>query len=295
MNIYIVESPLQIICAYESILQNKTDYCLYIRLTGRGRNDEQTILCAKYFDIRYKIFKFYPNKKFLHFFINMLFWFELLLKPTNNLYLGSLFSNTLKILRKINKSKKVIYLDDGAATLRAYELMKKKIMPKENLFTFFNTSGDHSLNVEVHNFTEIRKTLVNQETDFDYFIGQPYQHMLGFERADYISCLMGVASKYTQSKPLIYIPHRMEDTQYIEKFKNLKILKLDLPIELYFLKNNKGYPKKIYSCYSSALVTLHLFYPKTEVFAIHHDKSMHSELTTVYNYMERNGIQCLKF
>ena len=40
MNLYIVESPLQLLCAYEAIkIEDQNEYYLLIRQTGRGSND----------------------------------------------------------------------------------------------------------------------------------------------------------------------------------------------------------------------------------------------------------------
>ena len=137
MNLYIVESPLQVICAYESILENKEkNYDFYIRLTGRGKNDLHTICCAEFFNIRYKTFKFSPNSLKLDFILNIGLWVKFIFLKRDAVYFGSIFSKTLNFIKNIIKYNEIVYLDDGAATLKAYDLMFKKDF-KENLDNIF--------------------------------------------------------------------------------------------------------------------------------------------------------------
>lgn len=293
-DIYIVESPLQIICACESILRRKSDYDLYIRLTRKGDNDKQSLECARNLNIKYKVFTLSPERVFFDSILNFLLFIRIITAGCNGLFLGSIFSKYLKVLSFFARRKTLIYLDDGASTLRAYSLMKNNLMPKVNMFTFYNLEWFLNTKTEIHNFELLRESLSYKKSEKSYFIGQPYQNMLGFTKEEYLKAILKIVKNYSANEDLIYIPHRMENLDILKNIKGITILKIDIPIELYFLFKSKTDPKKIYSCYSSALTTLKLFYPESELYSIESEQGVHKELQAVYEYYNQLGIKSLK-
>lgn len=294
MNLYIVESPLQVICAYEAILENKhNNYKLYVRLTGRGKNDSHTIACVEYFNLEYKSFKLYPDSLQKHLFYNMFLWFYLAVQKFDFVYFGSIFSKGLKFLRKIITCKNVFYLDDGAATLRAHSLMSENKLEVEDLFTFFKIEELKNQNIIVHSFEKLKKNMTDKSYEKAYFIGQPFEHMLGYTESKYLNCVNEIAKLYSKENPLIYIPHRIENINVLSAIENIQILKLDMPIELYFVAYSKSAPLEIFSCYSSALITLKELYSDVQVVSIKCQKNIMPELNPVYSYFESINIKVI--
>ncbi|MFW1953182.1 hypothetical protein [Acinetobacter beijerinckii] len=293
MNLFIVESPLQIICAYEAILEkNEEPYLLLIRQTGRGFNDKQMKESADFFNLKYKTFKLHPDKIIIHILMNIFLWLSLSIRKFETVYLGSLYSNALKVLKVFLRGSEFFYLDDGAATLRAQIDINKGKKPSSNLYTFFQLDAIIGQKIIKHKFCNIRKTFNFRRGGESYFIGQPVEHMLGFNERDYLNCVRGIARKFSKEKPLIYIPHRVEDSRKILEIENIIILNIDTPVELYFMKNEADIPKEVYSCYSSALVSMSILFPEINIVAIKNKKIAAEDevMDSIYNYFLESGI-----
>lgn len=293
MNLFIVESPLQIICAYEAILEKDEEpYLLLIRQTGRGFNDRQMKECADSFNLKYKTFKLYPDNIIIHIIMNIFLWLGLSLRKFETIYLGSLYSKALKILKIFLRGGDFFYLDDGAATLRAQIDIKNGEKPCSNLYTFFQLEAIHGQKIINHKFCNIRKTLNFRRGNKSYFIGQPVEYMLGFDEKDYLDCVREIAKKFSKENPLIYIPHRVEDSEKILEIENIVVLNIGKPIELYFMENKVDIPAEVYSCYSSALVSMSILFPEINIVAIK-NKNLVAEdviMNSIYNYFFENGI-----
>ena len=296
MNLFIVESPLQIICAYEAILEHPEEpYFLLIRKTDRGLNDQHLIECAEFFNLKYTTFKLYPDCIKFHFIMNLFLWLKLSIIKFNKVYLGSIYSNALRTIKIILRGKELFYLDDGAATIRAQVDMSNSLLPCSNLFTFFHLNELSGQKIVHHNFSNIRKEIKVMMGKKAYFIGQPVEHMVGFTERDYIDCVKYIAQKFSKNSPLLYVPHRVEDCTKISNIENVAILKLDQPIELYFIRNEEEVPAIIYSCYSSALLSLKVLFPNLDAIAI---KPMNMDIQSegmkqVYHHFSNNKINVI--
>lgn len=296
MDLFIVESPLQLLCAFEAIKKNSgSDYKLLLRKTQRGLNDVHLINCAKFLKLEYSTFLLRTEHTKLDFLKNSFLWFKLYKNDYNTIYFGSFYSSFLRTIKKLLRNENIIYLDDGAATLRA----QKDILEKKSLcvdwFTFFNINKLDSQKVIYHNFDYLKKIVVKSNINSSYFIGQPVHVMTNFSKDDYIRCLSEVAKKFTRTTPLIYIPHRVEDTSFIKHIPNIKVLTVDLPIELFFLQSHIDQPYEIYSHYSTALITLKKIFPSTNVVAIRNkcDTENSSNITELYKYFTKDNIAIL--
>ena len=72
-----------------------------------------------------------------------------------------------------------------------------------------------------------------------------------------------------KNKNIYYFPHPRENAYSLEKrFRTIKFIKSEYPIEIYFLKMKKK-PKTIVSFNSSAVIPLKLFDKKLNIFNIY--------------------------
>ncbi|UOB52337.1 hypothetical protein [Acinetobacter junii] len=295
MNLYIVESPLQLLCAYEAISVNKNEtYQLLIRQTGRGLNDKHLISCANRLGLDYKIFVLHTTNIYIGLLRNFFLWCSLYFKKYERVYFGSVYSSALSFINNFIKKKEVIYLDDGAATLRAQFEMCNKEKNICNLFTFFNIEPLQGQNITKHNFEKIKEKNKNYINEKIYFIGQPVHAMKGFSEEDYIRCVREVANKCNEGDFLHYIPHRVEDLNKINNIPNIKVIKSNVPVEMYFMENKGSIPKEIYSCYSTALITLPLLFYGIKSIAIKNKNNKISEIDFMYEYFLNDNISVIE-
>jgi hypothetical protein len=295
MNLYIVESPLQLLCAYEAIQQfNKDRYLLLIRFTGRGQNDLHLLNCAKFLNLDFESFTLRPDHFKLDFIKNILLWISLATKSFNHVFFGSIYSNALKLIRKLLKYNELFYLDDGAATLRAQTEIRLKKIGKVNWFTFFKLDLVANQIAQEHSFKKVREYKKFDSNKYRYFIGQPIDVIIGFSAEDYMLCVQSVAKKCTDLEPLLYIAHRVENDDFLQKIAAtpcVQVLRLDKPIEMHFIVDTKYAPLEIYSCYSTALVTLKTFFPEALVYSIQGNQASNEYLESVYKYFGQIGVK----
>lgn len=283
MNLYIVESPLQLLCAYESISENNQPYKLLLRMTGRGNNDLHLINCAQSLDVNFQKIVVRTEKVKFDLLLNIFKILRLSANKYETVYLGSYYSNFLKIFKKLLKCDEIYYLDDGLATLRAQEEILKKQVPV-NWYTFLNLEVSNFQKIEKHDFSYLKKISKKNVGNDIFFIGQPIEHMINFQLDDYINCIKKIVEQHGR---LYYIPHRVENLEFLNAIENIEIVKLDYPIELYFLFYKNELPKKIYSCYSTGLITCNILFEGVECSAL----KINNNLDYIYQYMETSGVK----
>lgn len=146
-----------------------------------------------------------------------------------------------------------IELDDGLYSLKLIREGRDK-----KLFSFFKEDAGYS-----HRFKVLRDIIVSQSfnRDFkgDYLIGQPFVEANHCSKEDYIR----VVGEIANSRPNLdtYIAHRTEsdDKLQIIKALGLYVIRPDLPLELFFLKN-RIMPNRVYGFNSTSLITLKILY-----------------------------------
>ncbi|MCJ8161551.1 hypothetical protein [Acinetobacter zhairhuonensis] len=296
MNLYIVESPLQLICAFESINLNKKDhYLLLIRLSGRGDNDKHLRNCIDFLGLKCVFFTLRPNHVKIDFIFNLSLWIKVFFRKYEIIYFGSACSSFIKFINLFLWGKEYIYLDDGLATLRIQKKIEQRKINELNFFTFFNISGIGKQKIYKNEFNAIKNYLEKSRTHSSYFIGQPVEKMIGFSKEDYIKCVNMVAKQYSKESPLIYIPHRVEDIENIKGISNIKILKIEMPVELFFILSSNELPSKIYSCYSTALITLKNMIPNVECYSFYSKVNNLEEIDVIYSYFKETSINIIEF
>ncbi|WP_104513440.1 hypothetical protein [Acinetobacter indicus] len=295
MNLYIVESPLQLLCAYEAIqIEDQNEYYLLIRQTGRGSNDQHLLTCAKKLGLTYDLITIRTDRVIFDLLKNIFFLIKILSKSYNKTYFGSYYSSFLKLIRKFSRQKEIFYLDDGAATLRAQQEIVQSNSIRVNWFTFFEIQAIEGQDIVHHNFNNLRDKVIKKKKEGHFFIGQPVEHMIGYSVEDYINCVSFAAQQCIESGPLIYIPHRVENIKHIAKIENLKILYLNMPVELYFLLEARNFPKRVYSCYSTALFSLSKILYKVDIYALYYRQINSKEIKVVYEGMNEIGVQVVQ-
>ncbi|WP_151717006.1 polysialyltransferase family glycosyltransferase [Acinetobacter sp. TUM15071] len=295
MNLYIVESPLQLLCAYEAIHVNRNvPYQLLIRQTGRGLNDKHLINCANQLGLDYKIFVLHADNIYVGLLRNLFLLFCLYFKYYERVYFGSVYSSALNFISYFIRRRELVYLDDGAATLRAQFEMSKKEKKVCNWFTFFNIDPLSGQKVIKHNFEKIKEKNKKNINEGKYFIGQPVSAMKGFSLEDYMRCVREIANKCESNEFLYYIPHRVENLDLINNIPNIKVVKPTVPIEIYFLENKGSIPKEIYSCYSTALITLPVLFLGIKATAIKNKYMIKNEMDFMYTYFLMNNISVVE-
>jgi hypothetical protein len=169
-------------------------------------------------------------------------------------------------------------------------------MPEDtiNLFTSYALSphGDEEI---IHNDLKYFKKIFLTDSTLDehiYLLGQPLSEINLISRATYLEYVKKIQIFY--NKKIVYIPHRAEsllDDLLQRQDENFIIQEINQPIELEFI-TSKRYPMHICSFYSSALFTLNILYPKSEIiaFEIEMDKMVmpRMEINTVYEYISTN-------
>ena len=157
MNLFIVESALQLLCAFEAIKKNEKPYILYIRLTGRGQNDKHLVSCANFLQLQFSTFILRPTSPQLDIVKNILIWLKLFSKKFETVYFGSYYSGILRLIRIITRHNNAVYLDDGLATLRAQDEIYLYPSKSVNWFTLFDIEPISGQAIEINNFYYLKK------------------------------------------------------------------------------------------------------------------------------------------
>ncbi|WHS61998.1 polysialyltransferase family glycosyltransferase [Pseudomonas sp. G2-4] len=285
----LVETPFQLLCAYEYLRKHQACISLYIRNSGVGSNDQQ--MSAMVRDLNLKVKKEFlvrPGNK-LDYFLSVLGFLFSNFHCYDKVVLGSFFSGFQKLLSSIVLKKEIILLDDGVATLLADKIINER-GGKYSVFSIFDLDEKNYLNCEVNRFDSIagEYDCKGSEEYAVFFIGQKLVDIGAMDVAAYIRVLES-AVKDSPESVVHYIPHRTESLECLEvvkEVKGLQLLHADVAVE-YFMLRNKWRPRKIYSVNSTALFTLASLFPdaravaiipstlKTQMF-VHHDLIMES-------------------
>lgn len=287
---FVVESPMQLITAIEANEHFKpSKSVLFIRYNEEDRNDGQInkILSYGKFDSKYSI-KIKEYSKFAY--IKLLYVYALLiLYRPSVLFIGDYKANFMKMIYRLFRKEKCIFLDDGAQS--SYIFYQD---PKANMFSYFKFPvEENTQRLYIHNtFPYFRGILKHNKKEIldktVYFIGAPLleKNMISAEQFDlYFS---KVANFYlNQGYKIKYLPHRHEDNEKLKKYSNVEVMVLDESVELYMLHAN-ALPSCVASFYSAALYTIqqifseqieHVqsFYFPTEIMMVREDTKLKIE------------------
>ena len=311
MNLFIVESPFQLISAIEA---------------SKYFNNEKSLFVIKYNKKQSNIIQLKKIKKLFNL-DNVIEINPLLSNFDSNIQLFLLLKKFAKEKKVFNKifigeyrsfhmrkffdyfSKAESYcLDDGNITYQIFQLIKekkdeyyfsngfkgliKKIVYKIQLILFGLNNLEIKRDIKlftcfdipkedkhiIHNFSNIKKEYeVTESKNIVYFYGA-YLEIVEISKEKQVEFLKQVIDFFKKlDLEIVYLPHRLESEDKLNLIKNklnLKIIKNEFPAEIQLLVD--GFiPKYIASLGSSILVTLPKIFPEIKnVYAFFPDSSL---------------------
>lgn len=297
MVIVLVESPLQLLNAFEAVnFFNQKNVYYLVRLSGERQNDEQLIYLIRRLDICKVLIVTVPVKKisFLTLlkvaFLKILF---ILFRPLcKKLIIGNYDSRFIMALigNGLYNKRKLLLVDDGAKTL-----VQQAAFNDDDNIDFFSM---YELNAYKHQQVYRNRYLVLQEmflhrkiqtcNETVLFLGSKLSEVGLISDSQYIAYLKQIHAHYkSEGLHVMYVPHRGENQFKLATIKlqfDFQITELSYPIELLGLYQDK-LPKKVASFYSTALYSLNALY-NIEVDCFEFDYSScsnHSAIQAVYD------------
>ena len=319
-NLFIIRAPLQLINSLEAIeyfkLENNILVLIYNNTTNNNTQMDNLITMYNW----KKIIKINEKQKRSKYFEYIKFVKRLKVTSYNYLFFSNLGSIHKLLLANI-KRQRTIYLDDGVETITRYNNilipnklnklklrqvrfllagLKIKIDDNIDLFTYFDLKATRKYKIIKNNLENFQKKYIiknNNDTDI-YFLGQALVSLKFISEDEYFNYLDLVISLYNEK--IVYIPHRTEiisDKLNSYKSDKFEIREINMPIELYFLQNNK-YPTHIISFMTTAFFTLKKLYPKSNFSYIYIPNSKilknHEDVIAAYKFIKKLQINKIK-
>ena len=214
--------------------------------------------------------------------------FELVISGNANSYLDREF---------IYLSNNSIIIDDGT---NVFENKFQKLNFKNCLiFSAFESNYFKKFKYELNEYSYLKKKLKNISgySNEIYILGTPFVEIYKLKKSYYINLLKRVFLHLKLNNKVIYIPHPKENPLYLKyHFKNLKILKLNCPAELYFLSKSK-IPRTIVSFRSTALIILNKISERFRLLNLSENKNSITtnlskfKFNKIDQYLKKLGIQ----
>ena len=320
-----VNSPLQLINIRSAIKHfNINKYDLFITVDETSNRHKQIEIMANLYGISYKTTNFYKDiiTKRRFFYINFIkFCLTHKFGEYDILLLGDYRWSDLTIsqLNKIKKGGRIIYVDDGNASINIlkgrditlnskiiyyianYFLKLKKI--KNNIY--FTAYYDvRSTRFDIIPNKSLELNIDNKRNDKIYFIGtntKIYTEYLGISTNNFLNKLRNILNKIKEENPgkkIIYIPHgrdQVNDIKLICNDLNIEYSKIEICIELFLIEQNEA-PYALYALGSSALFNLKQIFPNTlfkNIRTIGNNKKANNIYNELYSYYEKHGIQTI--
>ncbi len=328
-NLYIVSTPLQLLCAIEAQHYFKTENNILVILfflIDNGKNIDQMFNLSEHFPYN-KLITHRPNKG-----INIKTFQDYILELRKHDYNYLFFGYGTPIYRRMVaniKHNKLYMLDDGIHSITVHSQLhetsnnlslvqepkniKKRLrniiyftkgikvdnnLKDLNFFTMFDLPQYND--IITHNFSYVRSIFLKDEESDDrvYILGQPLKKAIKMESSDYIGYLKDVLNKH-KNKEIVYIPHRTEqigeELGYLLYSRKVLILHINSPIEIFFMNHGIN-PVDVYSFMSSALFTISKMFPKSKPKYIEIDTSPYSEfhqenIQLIYDNYKKDGIE----
>lgn len=293
----IVETPFQLLCAYEYMLTHVADYRVCIRLSGVPANDAQIMAMTTDMSIKVdKTIMAVPGRKISCLLASAVFWITFA-GHYDYVLLGSYLSGLMKVFATLTSKDKTILLDDGMGTLLADRLIHSSCPERYAAFTIFKLDASTYLSYERHFFEGLRRKfpryLEAEGSSITLFIGQKLIDIGFIDTESYLSTIRWAAAKCDGEK-LYYIPHRGESIEHADKIARIpgvEIMRPDGALEYFVLRN--GYkPVRLFAITSTALVTLSSLFPTASCYAIFPrglSKAKFPHWDLVSNYMSAHG------
>ncbi len=263
-----IESPFQLLCAYEAVNFFDVDYDLYVRLNRYELNNHQVKNIIEELGMNNVYYIDLPVKKDIFTKLKMLkFLIKNKLQNYDYYILGDYLSNLMKQFVKINSNDKIILLDDGVATYKIQRELKEIPLPL-TLFSMFKIENFNNQKIYVNKFENLKKLYPTVDRSHDIFIGAQLVDLDILSLSVYID-IVKLAINNSKENKVIYFPHRRTSKEVLKELsaiENLEIAFPDTAIEFYLLKAGIK-PKNIYSILSTALFSLSIIFEEANVIA----------------------------
>ena len=291
-----VESPLQLLNAYEAVSYfDLENYIYLVRFSYNEANDQQIINLLYLLKINTNNIK--------HIYLrtidrtlcdySKLFFYRfkyVFIKNIDKIFIGNYESNFFKLIIKQFSKENIILLDDGAKTLSIQSQFTNT--KKYNLFTMYDIKALENQKIYINSYRQVLSKIKNLSIKQEeiLFLGTKLSEAEIIEEGYYIKLIQNICNYYSDKK-IVYIVHRgesQEKLELIQKNENILIKQLDYPIELYGLYENKM-PFKVSSFYSTALLTMNKIYNlEAECFKFNYSNSIHvSVIDEVYSFYQK--------
>lgn len=296
VNLYLIESPFQLLCAFEAIGKFESEENeVWIRYSKKIKNDKQLkFILNKLQDTEACKIKEVTISSVNR---NMTDYFKIILcklyLATNlfkyqKIFIGNFDSKFINAVVSFNK--KVILLDDGAKTINIQSAFTND--KNYDWFTMYDLKPFKNQALYLNRFPKIRKLLSDIITRDDtvLFIGAKLSECGIISDSYNIELISKISERYSDCK-IEYVPHRGDSSEKLSKLNdipNLEILNIDYPIELWGLYNT-SLPELVVSFYSTALISLNKIY-KTPAFAFkfNYDKAPNkTAINSIYEYFSK--------
>jgi len=277
----IVESPLQLMCAIEYQNSKSAHGEIFVRLCGNVKNDRQLLEVISFFGCGVSIFKANSSSYLLGrgsiALLMSLFrvWFG-----SEPLVIGSLTSRLLSRLTALFSKERIVYLDDGIATI----LEEMNFPGRYKRFSFFELESEL---VESHRFEYIQSFFCRSglTVERDIFIGQKLVEAGIMTEADYIRCVEYAAG---ESKQLLYLSHRGESERTLDAISEIPALEIvvpDIPSEV-FLHREGIKPKRLFFHSSTLSLTLPMMVNDIDLVSLRTSREITNEFPHYEEYLK---------
>ncbi|KAA1162033.1 hypothetical protein EU508_06380 [Pseudoalteromonas fuliginea] len=300
-NVYIVESPTQLMSAIEAKANNNGYSFLIVNYGGveRAENLKQikTLVKSTCWDYIFEITQ--SSSTYINILLVFYFTvkFRMKLKPKlTRVYIGEYRYYFFQILAKVLSTRKPVLLDDGTVTIM---LQKKYFSKGKGLKSYFRDSNKKTYYFillysyifrfklddrppDLYSIFNLDGWLVDKQcndrpqstpkevemlNEF-YFFGAKYSEV-GLFSLEVELLLLRFSFDYikkNQNIPVNYVAHRDDSDKKISAIKNLgiEVRRLGEPCEIHFSKNSFA-PKFIGGFYTTSLITLPSLFKIKEV------------------------------
>jgi hypothetical protein len=301
-NLYIVESPFQLICALEAKYAFPGNrHILFIRYSSEKSNNDQIerLLALSAWD---EIIPVYQRKYSTFTFIDILKKlreFSLRDEIFSNIFLSFYGPGYQRYFLANTRKNKVYLFDDGYYTLeiqRDYlsrsnpytfkDSFLRKLMMRGlglkfidsdviNLFTCFDIEPIVNQSVVKHDFGYLKSIMVQNKMRTDsrvYLLGGNWIEADYLSREYYLELINRIA-QYFHPKEIVYLPHRREASENVSSIASLPgitVERFENPVEVEFILRGIS-PTHIASCFSTALFTLKSIHSDAQIHIIRLD------------------------
>lgn len=317
--LFVIGSPFQALCAVEAIREFQIENFLIINL--EFKEDNRRVQVKNILDT----YKIDFEQVVLNSFTFISFFFKSFLRKSNYdiAFVGDIYAYDCRILAlsKIKRNSKIIYLDDGNATvdvlkgvshlcigrfpIRLYLdhfLSKIKNKSKEIAFyTIFDDIETKQYKIYSNSFTHLDIFRLNKKNQgrVGYFIGtnpDGYRKVSCLSIDEYQNIVQSVLIDLRQKvDTLVYIPHGRDYNDELMDFclsNGILYKKTGVSIEFYLLRTPYNF-NLVAGFTSTALFTIKKLFPNTVVvnYVVSRETSPSSETISVSEYYSKHGIE----